>query len=377
MKNKSIAYINTHYVDDPQYGGVVEATKNIHVRIENNQFFDVHLYATSGRNVQKRNGVSICKSPFFKRWGFSPKIAWTILKDVNKYDLFYVNGIVTFPCTIACYIALVNGKPYGITLRGGLEEWRINQFGLIKRIYIKYIVLPLLNRAKFIHCTSEDEIKSSIEFVSPNKYLIPNGVRVSDTDLIQLRTRVINRFEKHTKIKMLFFSRLSPEKGLNLLMEVFVSGNALIRENFELSICGPDPYRMIEKWRNEIKNFNIRVHEPIYGDERFRFIEKFDLMVLPSYSENFGNVIAESIYCGVPYLTSTGTPWRKYKEFKIGLIFDKGSSVDLERALLEFLATAKEDVAEMVCRATRFSRENLSWSKRADQITEMLIKELQ
>lgn len=45
------------------------------------------------------------------------------------------------------------------------------------------------------------------------------------------------------------------------------------------------------------------------GQEKINKYLSSDLFILPSYSENFGNVIAEAMLCECPVITTTNTPW--------------------------------------------------------------------
>ena len=54
---------------------------------------------------------------------------------------------------------------------------------------------------------------------------------------------------------------------------------------------------------------DVEFHPHAEGDERERIFRQASAFVLPSYSENFGNVVAEALIRGLPVITTTGTPW--------------------------------------------------------------------
>src|SRR5262249_43661954 len=57
---------------------------------------------------------------------------------------------------------------------------------------------------------------------------------------------------------------------------------------------------------------------PVDGARKRSVYRTADLFVLPTYSENFGIVVAEALAYGVPVLTTTGAPWPALVERKCG-----------------------------------------------------------
>jgi glycosyltransferase involved in cell wall biosynthesis len=53
----------------------------------------------------------------------------------------------------------------------------------------------------------------------------------------------------------------------------------------------------------------VRFHGPVSGAEKARALQRADICVVPSHSENFGIVVAEALAHGTPVVASTGTPW--------------------------------------------------------------------
>jgi glycosyltransferase involved in cell wall biosynthesis len=54
----------------------------------------------------------------------------------------------------------------------------------------------------------------------------------------------------------------------------------------------------------------IEFFGPIWGPEKWFFLQGADLFCLPTFSENFGLVILEACQVGTPVLTTVETPWQ-------------------------------------------------------------------
>ena len=69
-------------------------------------------------------------------------------------------------------------------------------------------------------------------------------------------------------------------------------------------------------------------------------------MVLPTYSENFGIVVAEALAVGVPVITTKGTPWQDLTLHKCGWWIDL-SVAQLQKTLTEAMNTSTANLEIM------------------------------
>jgi glycosyltransferase involved in cell wall biosynthesis len=103
---------------------------------------------------------------------------------------------------------------------------------------------------------------------------------------------------------------------------------------------------------------------PAYGAEKEKLFSEADLFVLPTYSENFGHVVAEALVRGIPVITTHGAPWRELDETRSGWWVEMGAE-PLAGALASALALRDSERDEMGLRGRAMIIERYSWSTTA------------
>lgn len=80
---------------------------------------DVHL----GDDVK----VSLYPCKWFKRWGFGLRAIIFIFKICKKVPFVYINGIATWPTSLAALFCCLFNRHFVVSLRGGIMVEHINQ----------------------------------------------------------------------------------------------------------------------------------------------------------------------------------------------------------------------------------------------------------
>jgi len=111
----------------------------------------------------------------------------------------------------------------------------------------------------------------------------------------------------------------------------------------------------------------------IYGKQKWELYQQSDLFVLPTYSENFGIVVPEALYTGLPVLTTTGTPWQELETENCGWWIELNVA-NLTRALSEALQLNAEKLKEMGMRGRQLVREKYEIKSVAVEVVKMYNK---
>lgn len=369
IMKKKILFVSTHFPPDYPYGGLIESGSKLLTALRKIQ---PNITAVSvSKNPKKvlelsQKGDLCCRSNFYHDWGISIELIYALWGKIKNSDIIYINGIVTFPVTLATIYALLHRKKIIVSTHGSLEPWSVNHKKWKKYFYYKFIVLPLINRCDKVHVSAEMERDNVKQYgVKPEAIVIPNGVNLEEYREMSPSLKQANPFN------ILFLSRISKKKGLDILIESF---NEFLEKypnsNAILQLVGPDNENYVAKL-NIKNNVAIKYLGTAYGNEKKQLYANANLFVLPTYSENFGIVIAEAMACGCPIITTTGTPWQIIETINCGKFINPNKE-ELLNALTEIYHKTNQERLEMGINGRRYVYENLDW----DQIGSSLFKQI-
>lgn len=258
------------------------------------------------------NGVHVIYcSVQFRRLVFSYSLLKTLNYEVSKADVVHIHGLYRFPQTCAAWLAGRFGKPYVISPHGSLnpEVYNKAERGLLRRAYQKFIESRNIKLASAIHFTAvEEQNSAAIAIQRKRAMVIPNGIEKSK--YVQLPHRGYfydNHAVDQGLFKILFLGRISWIKGIDILLKAIPKIKELI-PNMILLIVGPD----YEGYKEEVMGLInilgiedcIKFTGPIHRRDVIKAYVDSDIFVLPSYSENFGLTIVESMASGCPVIIS-------------------------------------------------------------------------
>lgn len=254
----------------------------------------------------------------------------------EKPDLVHVNGIWSPENWVFQKAAQKLGIKVIVSPHGMLEPWIMSNNSWKKKLGLFLYQKKALKNANYIHATANLESANIKALGFKNKIcIIPNGIDLNDVKDIKI--------DYGTK-RMVFLSRVHPKKGIELLLEAWRTSNT---EDWTLEIAGNGDENYLHSLIQSAEDLeNVRFVGALYGNEKWEFIRSADVMVLPTYSENFGIVVAEALASGVPVITTKGTPWEDLEIHKCGWWIDLSVS-NLEKTIKKVLETSPAVLEQM------------------------------
>lgn len=298
---------------------------------------------------------------------FTPSYIKYLPKIIEHADIVHVHGLWLHPMWEACRLSIKNNKKLIITPRGSLEPVRLKKSSWKKKIVAPFFDNKYLKKADCIHVTAFSEYKGirSYELKNPVA-IIPNGVDIPSQELIKaidLKKIGVNLESK--KRICLFMSRINPTKGILNLLKAW----KVIYHEFQawhLIIAGPDEREYSKTIRNYISqnklNSSVSMIDPVYGNQRFSLMSEAELFVLPTTNENFGIVIAESLSCGTPVITTHGAPWDEIEQHNCGWWIPFGEN-QLIKALKSGMSLSHNDLKSMGQNGKILVIKNYNWDE--------------
>lgn len=320
----------------------------------------------SANSYLKQSPHPNLKLEFVKETPF--KQALNTLLTTAKFDLLHGHGIWQMPVHQMAQLANKKGIPYIVSPRGMLEPWSLETGKWKKKLAMALYQRNDLTQAACIHATAQMEAENirKLGFKNPIA-IISNGIDLSEFPA-QLQKA---KKEKNT---LLFLSRIHKKKGIELLIEAWQQQEKTLRQSWQVEIAGNGEETYIaslQKLINEKGLANeISIIGPQFGEAKLAAYNRADLFVLPTYSENFGIVVAEALACGVPVITTKGTPWEELITQNAGWWIDIGTQ-PLVETLNKAMQLNKIERWEMGRNGRQLVEENYAIEAVAKQMVEL------
>ncbi len=160
---------------------------------------------------------------------------------------------------------------------------------------------------------------------------------------------------------LLSLSRISPEKGQDLLLSALRLWEKRERIIPEVVICGASAFihgkaytRRLHRLAGRLRR--IRVHFPGYvtGVRKAAFFSLADLYVFPSRHESYGLTLVEALQAGLPVLTTDHRSARDLVRDDFGRVVE-ATPAGIYQGLRELLRYSRQELAAMGMEAQRFA----------------------
>lgn len=305
---------------------------------------------------------------------FAHQISPSILHAVKDRDIPMVMTMHDYKLTCPVYTMMSNGKICERCRHGRYYQCIIHRCS--KRSYSK----SFLNTMEMYLHHNVLHIYDLIDlFISPSEFLKMKSKEMGFQNEIVYLPNFVNitgmkpNFDC-TKKEILYFGRLSSEKGIITLVDVVKN----IR-NISLRIIGSGPMRefLIEKIRKE-KIENVLINNHVNDDELWEYVKRAMFTVVPSeWYEVFGLTIIESFALGKPVIGARiGAIPELIKDGKTGLTFDSGNSDDL-REKIKYLIDNPDIIIEMGKNARDFVEKKFNNGKHYTELIKIYEKTIE
>lgn len=370
-----IAHVLPAFYPAHVYGGPIESAYQLcrHLALSG---CGVRVLTTdaNGRHavleVEKRHEVSILEHlsiRYCRRLlpeSISPALLHQLLPYVLWADVVHLSAVYSFPTIPTLIACRLVGKPLVWSPRGALQRWKGSTRPGMKRVWERACA-AVAPRTVILHVTSPEEARESLSrFPKFEAEIIPNGIEIPPRSTAA----------QASELRLLYIGRLHPKKGIeNLLLacRILASGPAL---PFTLTIAGSGDKDYEEALRTRAADLagadTVRMVGPVLGRMKEEVFAKADLVVVPSHTENFGLVVAESLARGVPVIASRGTPWGRIEEIGCGLWVDNRPE-SLAQAIETMARRPLKDMGEL---GRRWMEREFAWSAVAEGMKTLYLR---
>lgn len=222
-----------------------------------------------------------------------------------------------------------------------------------------------LKSAAAIHCTTDLEVDWNRKLGFKNCFVAPLGTELKESPKAE-----VHGAERGSGLKVLFVGRIYPVKGLMNVVRAAALVKGSGRETaspLKFRIVGPDQAGHLAELQAEARRLGVAEMfdwaGPKYGDELATEYDACDLLILNSFTENFGGVVVDALAHGKPVIASRFTPWDELERTGCGWWIDN-TPESVAATLRKIIEQLKDRtlLSEMGARGRKLVEEKYQWS---------------
>lgn len=328
------------------------------------------------KQAERAFAAGVIDRAIYKISGWPRALAYSsaLTKDlvdlVAKHDIVHLHGLWMAPPWQAAREARKQGKPYVMMPHGFLEPERLKISKWKKRIVGALIERKNLEKASGLVATAQSEVEGFKAYgLDRPTHIMPIGLDLEPIDSGKRNDDLLTRIGCNLNKKhILYFSRITPIKGLDMLCEAW---SKVYHKDWQLLIVGPDDRGYTEEMKRlyakHVEDGSVVFHGPVFGQDKFDLLKSIDAFMLPTRNENWSIAVAEALGAGLPVVCTKGAPWSCIDEVGAG----KWTDICIEgiAAGLEFVMNADDETRKVMgSNGRKWVEDNLQWPKIAADV---------
>lgn len=294
------------------------------------------------------------------------RIEWNSLLDNICPNIIHCNGCWNPGSSLVQKWSQKRDFKVVLSPHGMLEPWIIRRHYYTRKLpALGLYQKAAVKNADLIHATAQSEKEHLLDLGWNNNIaIVPNGVDISTIRVKSSWTR---------KGNILFLSRVHPKKGVDFLIDALSN----IKNDYKCIIAGEGEDSYVEGLKK--KSIELGISDKItfiggvYGEQKWQLYRDADVFVMPTFSENFGIVVAEALASGTPVITTKGAPWKELETRHCGWWIDVGVA-PLLSALKSYFNSSDKELENMGRNGRNLIEEKYSTVSEAEEMVRMYKK---
>ena len=297
-------------------------------------------------------------------------------RRIAEFDALHVHGVWEGCLSDAAAIFRRAGQPVFVSAHGMLDPWSLRQSRGRKAVALALTGTgTMLAKASAIVFATTEEAAAARHPGSPAHAIVPNGI-----DLEALAQAIADDaqplFDRAPMLAspgrtILYFSRIHPKKGLDLLIGAFIAlaGKHPEARLLVVGIPQDESYAAAIVARLAAAGLSERATfvTDLFGATAKPALRHAAIFALPSHQEGFSIALLEALGAGLPVLITDQCHFPEVAEEGAGLVV-RDDAQDIAAGLAEMLTIDDADLAAMGARGKAMIAQSYSLERIAERL---------